>query len=178
MREETQSEAVPLLLRIKLPYYLYGCERMKKKKWQHAKTVGNQTESIASEWLSKYNCKQEDTMRNTRTRSKGSIDFEGDKVAVEVKHFTTLLTSKHKSEEHDTKCSQIEYLNKQELKGKVSGLLITENNITFYFIPMNGFMMWWIDCNRKSINADIAKNIGIEIHNKQELELIIDRLLI
>jgi len=150
---------------------------MKKKKWQHAKTVGNQTESIASEWLSKYNCKQEDTMRNTRTRSKGSIDFEGDTVAIEVKHFTGLLTFKYKSEDHDIKWSQIEYLNRKSTEGKVSGLLITEDNKTFYFIPMCSFMIWWIDCNRKSINADIADNIGAEVHNKQELELIIDRLL-
>ena len=151
---------------------------MKKKKWEHAKTKGNKTESIAKDWLSKYNCKQEDTMRNTRTRSKGSIDFEGDKVAIEVKHFTKLLTFKYKSEVHDIHWSQLEYLNKQLLKGKVSGLLITEDNKTFYFIHISSFMMWWVNCNRKSINVDIAKNIGVEIHNKEELELAIDRLLI
>jgi len=151
---------------------------MKKKKYTSSKTTGNKTESIARDWLSKYNCKQEDTMRNTRTRSKGSIDFEGDKVAIEVKHFTKLLTFKYKSNIHDLHWDQVEYLNKQSIKGKVSGILITEDNKTFYFIDISSFMMWWVDCNRKSINADIAKNIGVQVHNKQELELTIDRLLL
>jgi len=151
---------------------------MKKKKYTSSKTTGNKTESIARDWLSKYNCKQEDTMRNTRTRSKGSIDFEGDRVAIEVKHFTKLLTFKYKSNIHDLHWDQVEYLNKQSIKGKVSGILITEDNKTFYFIDISSFMMWWVDCNRKSINTDIAKNIGVQVHNKQELELTIDRLLL
>jgi len=49
---------------------------MKKKKWEHAKTKGNKTESIAKDWLSKYNCKQEDTMRNTRRNAKYFVNGE------------------------------------------------------------------------------------------------------
>lgn len=146
-----------------------------KKKFKHAKTVGNETESIVTPWLSDYNCKQEDTMRNTRTRSKGSIDFEGDTVAIEVKHFTKLLTFKYKSEDHDIKWSQIEYLNKKHVESKVSGLLITENNQTFVFIPISSFIKWWIDIKRKSISIDIAKEIGYIITCKDDLKRVIDR---
>jgi len=41
-----------------------GKLNMKKKKWEHAKTKGNKTESIVKDWLSKYNCKQEDTEKH------------------------------------------------------------------------------------------------------------------
>jgi len=150
---------------------------VKKKKWQHAKTVGNKTESIVSTWFSELgiNIKQEDTMRNTRTRNKGGIDFENDSIAIEVKHFTKSLTVKYKSEDHDLKWSQVELLNKKAIKGKISGLLITEDNETFYFIGIVNFILWWVDCKRKSINADIAKEIGYVVKCKEDLKRIIDR---
>jgi len=142
------------------------------KKYKHAKTVGNETESIVESWYQEAGIlyKREDTMRNTRTRSKGSVDFESDTSAVEVKKFTKLLTFKYKSEDHDLKWSQIEYLNKQEIKGKVAGILISENNIEFVFIRISNFIKWWTDNTRKSINLDIAKSIGCVVLNSKDLK--------
>lgn len=149
---------------------------MKTKKYKHAKTVGNETESIVECWYQEAGIpyKREDTMRNTRTRSKGSVDFESENMAVEVKKFTKLLTFKYKSEDHDISWSQIEYLSKQHNKGKVSGLLITEDNETFVFIRISNFLKWWIDVKRKSINIDIAKEIGYVVRNSEDLKRVLE----
>jgi len=147
------------------------------KKYKHAKSTGNETESIVEKWFQELGvpCKRENTMANTRTRSKGSVDFIGDTFAIEVKHFTKLLTFKYKSEDHDIKWSQIEYLSKAS-EDKVRGLLITEDNITFIFIHVNNFIKWWIDINRKSINIDIAKSIGYAVTSKEDLKRVIEKV--
>jgi len=148
-----------------------------KNKYVHAKTAGNITESIVEKWLqaSAIDYKQENTMKNTRTRSKGGIDFEGSLIAIEVKKFTKLLTFKLKSDDHDIKWSQIEYLSKAKLKGKVAALLITEDNETFYFIHIRDFLFNWLHNTRKSINIDIANKIGAKCTNAEQLNDIIER---
>lgn len=132
------------------------------KKYKSSKTTGNETEAIIEQWLIQAGIpyKREDTMRNTRTRNKGSIDFVGDNFAIEVKKYTKLLTFKLGSNTHDLHWQQIEYLNKEYIKGKVAGIVITEDNKEFIFIHIRDFLFWWANTTRKSINRDIALDIG------------------
>lgn len=132
------------------------------KKYKHAKTLGNETESIIEQWFIEAGIpyKREDTMRNTRTRNRGFVDFVGDNFAIEVKKYTKLLTFKLGSNTHDLHWQQIKYLNKECLKGKIAGIVITEDNQEFIFIHIRDFLFWWAKTTRKSINRDIALDIG------------------
>lgn len=149
---------------------------MKKHKYIHAKTQGNRTEAIVESWLQELGIKykQENTMRNTRTRSKGSIDFLGPTIAIEVKKFTKRLEFSFKAENRDLKWSQLEELNKQRLKGKQSGLLITEDTESFIFIPVQNFLEWWSDNTRKSITFDIGAKIGHIVCNSEDLGKVLE----
>jgi len=145
---------------------------VKKKKYISSKTKGNITEKIISDWLTELGLKhiQEDTMKNTRTRSKGSVDLQGDTFALEVKYFTGSLTYRYGSNKsHKLHWDQVEYLSRTYNNGKVSGLIITSDNETFYFIHIRDFLMHWIKTKRKSINLDIASKIGVRITNSKEL---------
>jgi hypothetical protein len=149
---------------------------MKNKKWQSAKTVGNETESIVKTWLIElgYNFRQENTIANTRIRCKGSVDFTSDTFAIEVKRFTKLLTFKIGSEIHDLKWSQIEILNKACMNGKTAAILITEDNVEFYFINISTLLLWICNNSRKSINSTIAKEIGYIIKDKEDLKRVLE----
>jgi len=149
---------------------------MGKKKYKHAKTTGNTTESIVEAWFKALNmpCERENTMLNTRTRNKGSVDFVGDTFAIEVKHFTGLLTFKAGSEQHDLHWSQIGILNKARLNGKIAAILITENDIDFLFIRIESFLNWYRNNSRKSINFEIGKTIGYIVRNEKDLKRVME----
>jgi len=142
------------------------------KKYRHAKTVGNTTETIVEEWFKALNIPvtRENTMSNTRTRVKGSVDFTSDLLAIEVKRFTKSLSFKVNSEDHDLKWSQIGILNKARMKGKLAALLITEDDVNFLFIKIENFLHWFSNNNRKSITYDIGLQIGYVVRNKDDLK--------
>ena len=149
---------------------------MKKNKYISAKTQGNITESIVESWLQELGIKykQENTMSNTRTRSKGSVDFTGPNIAIEVKKFTKSLSVKILSEDHDVKWSQVCILSREHTKDKKSGLLITEDNISFIYIPIGSFLKWLSDTKRKSITFDIGAKIGYIVRNSEDLKRVLE----
>ncbi len=144
-------------------------------KWKSSKTVGNETEAIVETWLQALNIpyKRENTMLNTRTRNKGSVDFVGDTFAIEVKRFTKLLTFKPLSNVHDLHWDQITFLSRERIKGKIAGILITEDNTEFVFVSIDNFLKWYRDCTRKSINMTIAKSIGYVVTSEQDLKRVL-----
>lgn len=149
---------------------------MKKSKYISAKTQGNRTEAIVESWLQELGIqyKQENTMRNTRTRSRGGIDFLGPAIAIEVKKFTKRLEFSFRAENRDLKWSQVEILNRERLQGKCSGLLITEDNERFIFIPIQNFLDWWSNNTRKSITFDIGAKIGHIVCNAEDLGKVLE----
>lgn len=149
---------------------------MKKHKYISAKTQGNKTEAIVESWLQELGIqyKQENTMRNTRTRSKGGIDFLGPDIAIEVKRFTKYLTFKVNSNVHDLHWEQICILFKAYRSGKKAGILITEDDETFLYIPIQSFMSWFSDNTRKSITFDIGAKIGHIVCNAEDLGKVLE----
>lgn len=144
------------------------------KKYRHAKSKGNDAEKIVKTWLQEIGetFTQEDTRRG---KTKGTIDFEGANIGIEVKVFTGLLTYKLGSQIHDIHFDQICYLYKKRFE-KVCGFLITEDTETFYFIPIMDFMTNLVNSTRKSINVDIAEKIGYKVTNSRELKNVLDEL--
>jgi len=149
---------------------------MKKSKYISAKTAGNRTEAIVESWLQELGIqyKQENTMRNTRTRSKGSVDFIGPDIAIEVKRFTKYLTFKVNSNVHDLHWDQICILYKAYHAGKKAGILITENDEDFLYIPIECFMEWFSNNTRKSITFDIGAKIGYVVRNTEDLGRVLE----
>jgi hypothetical protein len=149
---------------------------MKKSKYISAKTAGNRTEAIVESWLQELGIqyKQENTMRNTRTRAKGGIDFLGPDIAIEVKRFTDRLEFRILKENRDVKWSQVCILSREHTKGKKAGLLITENNEDFIYIPIGSFLKWLSDTNRKSITFDIGAKIGYIVRDAKDLGRVLE----
>jgi len=147
-----------------------------KKKYKSSKTFGNETEAIIEGWFNALGlpCKRENTMSNTRTRVKGSVDFTSDIMAIEVKKFTGLLSFKANSNVHDLHWDQVGILNKARMNGKIAALIITEDNINFLFIRIENFLKYYCDTTRKSINFEIGKTIGYVIKNKEDLKRVME----
>lgn len=139
-------------------------------KYRHAKTQGNEAESIIESWLqlAGVEFKRENTQKGRR---KGSVDFEGELICFDVKKYTDRLTVSFKSEQHDIKWSQIEYL--FENKNKVSGLICTEDCLTFYFVDISVFISWWIESNIKHLKTSDIENMGVKMACWEDLRRVV-----
>lgn len=144
--------------------------QMRTSKYLSSKVVGNELENEVKELLiaSGIPFKQESTVNMARKRVKGSVDFilENPIGFIECKKFTQRITFKYKSEDHDIKWSQIEFLHRKYLEGYLAGFILKENSDNrLIFVCISDFMRRWINVSSKSINVKQALSIGRIITN-------------
>jgi len=137
----------------------------------NSKQSGNQLENEVSRLLNAASIPhtREDTIKGKR---KGSVDFilDNPKAYIECKRYTSTLSFKYDSEDHDIKWSQLIILFKKHLEGYTSGLIVQESiDNRLYFIHIKDFMTWWITNTKKSLNLLDVQRIGSEIGNIKEL---------
>ena len=139
-------------------------------KYRHAKTQGNEAENIIESWLqlAGVEFKRENTQKGRR---KGTVDFDGELICFDVKKYTYRLTFAFKSDAHDIKWQQIEYL--YQNRNKVSGLICTEDCLTFYFVDISVFISRWLETSTKHLKSSEIDDIGVKITCYEDLRRLV-----
>lgn len=133
-----------------------------------SKTVGNDLENQVKKLLehSKIPYVQEHTVNIKGTRTKGSVDFilKNPVGYIECKCFTKRISFKLKSEIHDIKWSQVEFLYKKHLEGCFSGFIFKEHTDNrLIFVHVSDFIFHWTNTLAKSFNLREVLNMGIVV---------------
>jgi len=144
---------------------------MKKKKWQHAKTIGNlgEAEIRTMALESGLTIIEESVVDNAKRRKKGNVDHIY-QLSIESNFNNEIkwsndgrYTFSPGSEKHDIKWSQIMFLrNRYKNHGEESGITFMMSSKNPVFVHIKDFMTKHANDLIKHIKHDEARKIGIE----------------